>query len=97
MARKLKGKATEKLKSDKKEKMEKTLKRMDVVREIDNVNIRDLITKKLSEYAKEREKADQYIIKFKGQVQQLEAQKLKIDGALISLNEVLKESSKDAD
>jgi len=96
MARKLKGKNAEKIKTDKKEKMEKTLKRMDDVREKDNVNIRDLITKKLAAYAQEREKAAQYITKLKGQIQQLEVQKLKIDGALISLNEVLKESSKDA-
>jgi len=89
MARKLKGKNAEKLKGDKKKKMQKTLKRMDNNREIDNTRLRTKIELQIDKHKADIEKADSYIEESNQKVETVKVMKLKLEGAVISLKEIL--------
>ena len=90
---KLKGKNSNKLKEVKKKKMEDTLKRMENARAKDSVNLRARINAKIETLKAEKEKAVKYIADFKQKIIELETIVLKIDGALVSLEEIIKDDS----
>jgi hypothetical protein len=89
MAKQLKGKNAEKLKGKKKDKMKKTLKRMDKVRKDDGIRIRTLIEEKIKFHKADIVKADNFIKDSTQKIESVKAAKLKIEGALISLQEIL--------
>lgn len=89
MARKLKGKNAEKLKGNNKEKMEKTLKRMDKTRKDDSIRIRTLIEEKIKIHQEDMIKADNFIKESTQKIESVRTAKLKIEGALISLQDIL--------
>lgn len=95
MARKLKGKLSNKLKSEQKEKMENTLKRMDAVREQDNVTLRNILVSKLAHYKEELKKAQSYIEDFENKIENMKNTKIKLEGAIIAINEILNNDIKD--
>ena len=82
MARKLKGKNVAKLKPEQKAKMEKTLERMDKVREEDTVRLRKKVEANIAAYEDRLKKVDAYI-------KDAEIKKMRIEGALFSLKELL--------
>lgn len=86
---KLKGKNSEKIKPAKKQKMEKTLKRMEETRKKDTDNLRARITGKIEYLVAERQKAIEAIEKYKKNIIELEGLGLKIDGALVTLKELV--------
>ena len=88
--RKLKGNNSKNLKSDKKEKMEKTLERMDKVREVDNINIRDSITQRLKWINEQKTKGLEFIEKYKKEIELLKIKIYKLQGAEVTLMEILK-------
>ena len=90
---KLKGKNSKKLKPTTKKKMEDTLKRMEDTRVKDSVNIRAQINAKIVTLKAEKEKAVKYIADFKKKIIEIEEMSLKIDGALVALEEVVKNDS----
>ena len=102
---KLKGKNSKKIPKEQKKKMEKTLKRMKKVREDDSMYLRDEMQKKLMWLNAERQKGVNGVKAIDAQKANLENQKqtlikqiLKIDGAIITLKDILdpkKESKED--
>jgi len=86
---KLKGKNSNKIPKDKKLKMEKTLKKMESVRKSDSIHIRSLIQEKLKWALDEKTKAIQTINKHQETINDLKAQLLKIEGAILCLNDIL--------
>lgn len=93
MARKLKGKNAERLKGDNKEKMEKTRKRMDKLREEDDIRLRHKLEQKVKALEAEVAKANAIEIQLKKKQEYLRDAKLKLEGAIISLKEVLNNDS----
>jgi len=87
MARKLKGKMSEKLKDSQKQKMQETLKNMDKVREEDNSNLRDLIKQKLAWAMTEKEKGI-------AQMRKLEKQIYKLEGIILFIQDILSDKKK---
>ena len=88
--RKLKGKNVERLKPKQKAKMEKTLKRMDNAREQDNVILRKAIEEKIRFSHGEIKKADEHITLLKQKIQETFNMKIRNEGAILSLGEILK-------
>lgn len=93
MARKLKGKNVAKLKVDKKKKMEKTLKRMDEVRKEDSMRLRTQIEEKIKIHKEDIVKADGYMESLNKKIDSMKDMKLKLEGAIISLQEILNNAS----
>ena len=85
--RKLKGKNAAKLKPEQKAKMEKTLERMDKTREQDSIRLRTKIESNIKEYVARLKKIDEFI-------QDAEIKKLRIEGAIVSLRELLNPENK---
>jgi hypothetical protein len=85
----LKGKNSKKIPKVKKDKMNKTLKKMDESRKVDSATLRVLLTQKMQQLAIESKKADEAIIATESKVRDYKDMKLRIEGALISLQEVL--------
>jgi ABC-type transporter Mla subunit MlaD len=85
----LKGKSAKKIPAAKKTKMDKTLKRMEETRQKDSTALRTVITNKLVVLKGEEKKAEEAIQATKKKTKDLEDLKLKIEGAIISLQEVL--------
>jgi len=95
----LKGRMAEKLPEKKRKKMERTLRRMEKVRRIDDMRLRELINAKREWVDKEREKGfniieqlDQQIEKIKNQQQAIREQILKLDGCALVLDDLIEES-----
>lgn len=93
---KLKGEVVKKIPKEKKEKMEKTLERMNKVREEDSMFLRDKLNEKLKWLEEQRQKGTEAIKKIDLQQQTLLQQKqslttqiLKIDGAILTLKDIL--------
>lgn len=86
---KLKGKNVKNLKPVKKAQMEKTLKKMEETRNKDSVNLRAHINKKVEFLVIEKEKAITCITNLKNKIIEFEEMSLKIDGAVVALQEVL--------
>jgi hypothetical protein len=86
---KLKGNASKKLKPKQKVKMEKTLEKMQKVRKDDSIHLREIIKDKLEWAKQERTKAIQTINKHQETINDLKAQLLKIEGAILCLNDIL--------
>lgn len=89
----------EKLPEKKRKKMERTLRRMEKVRRIDDMRLRELINVKREWVDKEREKGfniieqlDQQIEKIKNQQQAIREQILKLDGCALVLDDLIEES-----
>ena len=78
----LKGKNVKNLKPEQKKKMEDTLERMDKTREEDTKRLRHIIQDKIKIHEVEVEKAITFI-------KQMQVMKLKNEGAIISLKEIL--------
>jgi len=87
--RKLKGKNAEKINLEKKDKMEKTLARMDKVREEDSINLRNAIEAKIIQHEGELKATEQVIESYNLKKQEATKVKLKLEGAIISLKEIL--------
>jgi len=97
----LKGRMVEKLPEKKREKMERTLRRMEKVRRIDDMRLRELINAKRAWVDKEKEKGfniikqlNQQIEKIKIQQQAIREQILKLDGCALVLDDLIEESKK---
>ncbi|MHA1754546.1 MAG: hypothetical protein ACTSYR_03405 [Candidatus Odinarchaeia archaeon] len=86
---KLKGKNSKKLKDEDRKKKEKTLKRMEETRAIDSSNLRAQINKKIEVLVGEKKKATTHIENFKDKIIELEELSLRIDGALVTLKELV--------
>lgn len=95
---KLKGEVVKKIPKTKKAKMKKTLKKMKKVREEDSIFLRDRLNEKLKWLNEQRVKGVKAVENINIQQQNLNQQKqnltnqiLKIDGAIITLKDVLEE------
>lgn len=86
---KLKGKNSKKIPVSKKEKMEKTLKRMEDARKKDTNNLRVQINVKKKYLVEQKEKAIKAIDMYKEKIIELEEMGLKIEGALVTLRELV--------
>ena len=95
---KLKGKNSERIKSEQKEKMQTTLNTMIDNREKDSVRLRDLAEAKLKWAQQEREKRVENIKKLNENIKQLQLQVVKLDGVILAYEELLqsKEEKKEA-
>lgn len=89
MAKQLRGKNAERLKGVTKEKMEKTLKRMDKSREEDSIRLRTKIENQINKHKADVAKADGFILEENKKIETVKVMKLKLEGAIISLQEVL--------
>lgn len=87
--RKLKGKNSKNLPPKKKKKMEETLERMDKIREEDNVILRKAIESKIRFCSGELKKADDYIATLKSKIQETQNMRMRNEGAILSLGEIL--------
>ena len=90
MAKKLKGVNAKRLKNPQKKKMEKTLKRMDKIRNDDSIRLRTKIEERIKFHQAEVLKADNFIRETSQKIESVKVAKLRIEGAIISLQEVLK-------
>lgn len=93
---KLKGEVVKKIPKVKKAKMKKTLKKMKNTREEDSMFLRDVVTEKLKWLEDQRKKGAEAIKKLDLQQQAIIQQKqslttqiLKIDGAILTLKDIL--------
>jgi len=85
---KLKGKLLERLSPEKRERMERTLRRMENVRRNDDMRIRELILAKRDWAEKERKKGFDLIDKLEQQVKDIKTQIVTLDGCLLVLNDL---------
>jgi len=92
--RKLKGVNVNRLPKNKKDKMEKTLAKMDKIREDDNILLRDLLQTKLKFAVAERAKGLQAIEIHRNKIDLLKEQVLKLEGAIITIQGILNASTK---
>jgi hypothetical protein len=97
----LKGKVLERLSPEKREKMERTLKRMEDSRRKDDMKLRELINNKREWAVAERQKGFNIIKKYDEQIAQIEEEKNKvkgqiktIDGCLLVLDDLILEIKK---
>lgn len=84
MSRKLKGKVLVKLSKKKKDKMKKTLNRMNKTRESDSKLLRDVIKTKLAWLISNKQEGVKKLKDLKVKID-------KLDGAILALQDVLKE------
>lgn len=89
MAKKLKGVNAKRLKNPQKKKMEKTLKRMDKIRNDDSIRLRTKIEEQINKHKVDVAKADGFILEENKKIETVKVMKLKLEGAIISLQEVL--------
>ena len=89
MAKKLRGKNAERLKNPQKNKMEKTLKRMEKSRKEDSVRLRTKIEQQIIKHKADILKADVFIKEENKKIETVRVMKLKLEGAIISLQEIL--------
>jgi hypothetical protein len=91
---KLKGSNANRLKPELKEKMEKTLKRMEKTREVREMQLQDKINEKLL-WLKEQEKLGaETIQKLTKQIEGIQVQVHRIQGAIVVLNDLNKSEEK---
>ena len=90
MAKKLRGKNAERLKKPQKKKMEKTLKRMNKIRKDDSIRLRTKIEERIKFHQAEVLKADNFIRESNQKIESVKVAKLRLEGAIISLQEILK-------
>ena len=90
---KLKGKNSKKIPASKKEKMDKTLKRMEETRKKDTDNLRAQIVAKKKFLVEQKNKAIEAIEKYKKNIIELEELELRIDGALVTLRELVSDDT----
>jgi hypothetical protein len=86
---KLKGKNAARLKKEDKAIKEKTLKRMDKIRNDDSIRLRHKIQEQLSKHKAEVLKADNFIKEQSQKIESIKVAKLRLEGAIISLQEIL--------
>jgi len=86
--RKLKGKNSKRISTEKKKKMDKTLEKMSKVREKDNIILRDVLQAKLKYVLAEREKGIELVKNLKEKIKITENQILKLEGAIITIQGV---------
>ena len=86
---KLKGKVLEKLPKEKREKMERTLKKMEDVRVKDDKNLRHKINQKLIWIEDEIKKGNDAVELHRSQIDSIKAQIFKLIGARIALKDLL--------
>jgi hypothetical protein len=84
----LKGKMLDRLSPEKRERMERTLRRMEDVRRNDDMRVRELIVAKKDWAEKERQKGFGLIDKLEEQIEDLKKQIIKLDGCLLVLNDL---------
>ena len=89
LKRKLKGKNVARLKKEDRQKKEKTLKRMDKIRNDDSIRLRTKIEEQINKHKVDIGKADVFILEENKKVETVKVMKLKLEGAIISLQEVL--------
>ena len=87
---KLKGKNVARLSKNEKSKREKTLKRMNKSRKDDSNRLRTKIEERIKFHQAEVLKADNFIRESSQKIESVKVAKLRIEGAIISLQEVLK-------
>lgn len=87
--RELKGTNAKRLKGDTKVKMEKTLERMDKIRNDDSIRLRTRIEEQINKHKADVAKADGFILEENKKIETVKIMKLKLEGAIISLQEVL--------
>ena len=85
----LKGKLSENLTPEQKIKAEKTIERMQGVRQSDYVNLRDKIEKRLEEIKEEKQKVFITLENIKKQENEISKYILKLQGAEIELQKLL--------
>jgi len=85
----LRGRNAKKIPKEKAEKIEKTIIKMKKTRELDSIHLREILKDKLEWAKQERIKAIQTINKHKETINDLQAQLLKIEGAILCLNDIL--------
>lgn len=85
---KLKGKNSERIREDKKEKMQATLNKMQENRNQDNVYLRDVIKKKLEWAAQEKEKGEKFITQLELKIKETKEKVTRLEGILIVLDEL---------
>ena len=87
---KLKGKNVARLSKNEKSKREKTLKRMNKIRKDDSIRLRTKIEERIKFHQAEVLKADNFIRESSQKIESVKVAKLRIEGAIISLQEILK-------
>lgn len=92
---KIKGINADKLKPEVKERMEKTLRRMEKTREVREMQLQDKINEKLL-WLKDQEKLGQETIqKLTKQIEGIQTQVHRIQGAIVVLNDLNKPEEKE--
>lgn len=84
----LKGKMLDRLPPEKRERMERTLQRMEDVRRNDDMRVRELILAKRDWAEKEKQKGFDVIAKLEEQVEDIKKQLIKLDGCLLVLDDL---------
>lgn len=91
----LKGKNVKRLKPEQKKKMEETLERMNKTRDKDTRRLRVKIEEAIKASIEEVKKADNYIAALTSKIQETQNMKLRNEGVIISLGEILKNDTED--
>lgn len=85
---KLKGKMLDRLSPEKRERMERTLQRMEDVRRNDDMRVRELVVAKKDWAEKEKQKGFDIIVKLEQQIKDIKNQIITLDGCLLVLNDL---------
>jgi hypothetical protein len=95
----LKGRMAERLPPEKREKMERTLRRMDDIRRTDDMTLREIINEKKAWAEQERQKGYDIITSYDKRISEIEEQKfnikqqiIKLDGIILGFEDVLAEA-----
>jgi len=86
---KLKGKQLENISEERKERMKKTIEKMEDVRKEDNENLRKIIKDKLQFCEDEKIKGNNVIRELLKQIETLQNQVKYLDGAILALKDIL--------
>jgi len=84
----LKGKMLDRLPPEKRERMERTLRRMEDVRRNDDMRVRELILAKKDWAEKEKQRGSDVIKNLEEQIEIVKQQLIKLDGCLLVLNDL---------
>jgi len=97
---KLKGRFAERLPPEKRERMERTLRRMEEIRRTDDMTLREIINDKKAWAEQERQKGYDIITTYDKRISEIEEQKfnikqqiIKLDGIILGFEDVLTEST----
>ena len=90
----LKGKVVDRLKPEVKAKMTKTLERMTQIREADTIRLRQQITEKLKWLFEERQRGLTARQQHTQQIEELDRQLLRLDGAVLVLESLVLDNQK---